>query len=65
MCAASLENPNRIMTGYPTGKLRRNRIFAAMDEVARGGANRHPRPEYPRKFRAFPPEAGLFLKKAF
>jgi hypothetical protein len=53
------------MTGNPTGKVRRKRIFAAADEVPRGARQGRQSREYPRKFSQFPPEAGLFLKKAF
>jgi len=53
------------MTRDATGKVRRKRIFAAADEMARASPGAACRVRYPRQFRDIGTEAGLFLKKAF
>jgi hypothetical protein len=53
------------MTRDPAGKLRRNRNFAAADEMRAASRGLPPARGYSRQFRHIRPEAGLFLKKAF
>ncbi len=53
------------MTGNPTGKVRRKRIFGAADEAAEPSIGAARIARYPTKFMNMEWEAGLFLKKAF
>jgi hypothetical protein len=53
------------MTGYPGGKVRGKRIFAAADEVPATLSPPPGRCKNPRKFMRMGAEAGSFLKKAF